>query len=226
MTIDKSSFSSNWAYGQAKSNYHFDNDLLDKMGQYSFAAGRFEGDWSAELETVKANTSPLTWRNRKGTVSDMIDAEEADLVNAGAPADMTISDYYTGDWADIPKINSMVDVFGLTNVEKKLHVHNLGQGWNIHIDKLEDRNPSDPSRVYRFMVQLTDWEPGHFVLYGNHHHQAWKAGDITWFDWANTPHATANMNYKPRIMLMVTGVATAKTDEFINNATIKNRYSV
>jgi hypothetical protein len=64
-------------------------------------------------------------------------------------------------------------------------------------------------------VQLTDWQPGQFWEYGNHHWNQWRAGDVSTFDWANMPHSTANAGHHPRVTLQLTGVKTKKTEVFL-----------
>ena len=110
----------------------------------------------------------------------------------------------------------MTDALGLTSVDKKelqtrVHIQQPGQVWNLHIDKLEKFNKTDPHSVYRFMVMLNDWEPGHFIQYGNFVHTGYRAGEIYSFDWYNVPHCTANAGLGPRCTLLVTGIATDQT---------------
>jgi hypothetical protein len=85
-------------------------------------------------------------------------------------------------------------------------------------DKLEKFNPTDPSKIMRIMINLSDWEPGHFMQYGNFNHTRWRIGDIYTFDWRHVPHSSANASLKPRVSLLTTGVVGAKTQEFLNLA--------
>ena len=96
-------------------------------------------------------------------------------------------------------------------VQSRVHVQFPGQVWNIHIDKLEKWNTEDPHSVYRFMVMLNDWEPGHFIQYGNFVHTGYRAGEIYSFDWYNVPHCTANAGLNPRCTMLITGVASDQT---------------
>jgi hypothetical protein len=98
---------------------------------------------------------------------------------------------------------------------ERIHVQMPGEVWNLHIDKLQKWCPEDPSRVMRIFVQLTDWAPGQFWEYGNYHWNQWCAGDVSTFDWANIPHSTANAGHSPRVTFQLTGVKTAKTEEFL-----------
>jgi hypothetical protein len=87
--------------------------------------------------------------------------------------------------------------------------------WNLHIDKLQKWCPEDPSKIGRYFVQLTDWQPGQFWEYGNYHWNQWRAGDVSTFDWANMPHSTANAGHYPRVTFQLTGVITEKTKAFL-----------
>ena len=106
----------------------------------------------------------------------------------------------------------------------RLHVQHPGQVWNLHLDKLEKWNPTDPAKVMRVMIALNDWEPGHFFSYGNYVHTGWHAGDVTTFDWQNLPHSTANAGHAPRITLQMTGVITDKTRDFLRILRSKSPY--
>jgi len=178
-------------------------------------AGRFTGDWSGELAQTITSSEEITWRNRNpkdGTSKD-IESEEYDLVRSGADADLVLTNL---EYDLLPVFQRMTDALGLVSVDKKeiqtrVHIQQPGQLWNVHIDKLEKFNKADPHSVYRFMVMLNDWEPGHFIQYGNFVHTGYRAGEIYSFDWYNVPHCTANAGLGPRCTLLVTGVATDKT---------------
>jgi hypothetical protein len=101
-----------------------------------------------------------------------------------------------------------------------------GQVWHLHIDKLYKWFPDDPSKVMRIFIALTDWEPGQFWEYGNYHHNHWRAGDVTCFDWQNVPHSTANAGFHPRVTLQLTGIVTDQTREFLRELRSKSPYKV
>ena len=75
--------------------------------------------------------------------------------------------------------------------------------------------PEDPIQVVRYVIQLTDWQPGHFWSYGNYMWSGWRAGNVTNNDWINMPHSTANAGHVPRATLQITGIKTAETDKFL-----------
>lgn len=207
---------SNWEIQKAKSTYHFDNFKMDPAYDCVQPIGKFVGDWQAELEEVIKTARPVTWRTRDkdGRPNKLVDAEEYDLVAAGATADMVIANF-TYDIA--PIFQKMCDLIGLSNRTDRIHVQWPGQVFTKHIDKLEKINPEDPSKVMRIMIQLTDWDQGHFSQYGNYNYSQWRAGDIHTFDWMNVPHSSANAGLTPRVTMLTTGVITDKTINFLND---------
>ncbi len=69
--------------------------------------------------------------------------------------------------------------------------------------KLNNVNPSD---VYRVVLMLEDWKPGHYFELNGIGYTNWKAGD--WFKWkGSTPHAAANIGIEDRYTLQVTGLS-------------------
>lgn len=206
---------SNWDNLKPRTSYHFNPFKNDPAYDAMRYAGRFEGDWSGELADAIATSNEITWRNRNpidGTSKD-IESEEYDLVRSGADADMPLTNL---EYNIAPVFQRMTDALALTGgdkeaIQSRIHVQHPGQVWNLHIDKLEKWNIQDPHSVYRFMVMLNDWEPGHFISYGNFVHTGYRAGQIYSFDWYNVPHCTANAGHGPRCTLLVTGVASDAT---------------
>ena len=206
---------SNWDRLKPRSSYHFNPFKNDPAYDAMRYAGRFEGDWSRELLDAVATSKEITWRNRNpidGTNKD-IESEEYDLVRSGADANMPLTNL---EYNIAPVFQRMTDALALTGgdkeaIQSRIHVQHPGQVWNLHIDKLEKWNKQDPHSVYRFMIMLNDWEPGHFISYGNFVHTGYRAGEIYSFDWYNVPHCTANAGHGPRCTLLVTGVASDAT---------------
>lgn len=206
---------SNWDKIKPRTNYHFNPFHNDPAYDAMRYVGRFEGDWSVELADTIASSNEITWRTRNpidGTSKD-IEAEEYDLERSGASKDLPLTNL---EYQLQPVFQRMTDALHLEpgdkrQVQSRVHVQFPGQVWNLHIDKLEKWHQSEPHKVYRFMVMLNDWEPGHFIQYGNFVHTQYRAGEIYSFDWYNTPHCTANAGHGPRCTLLVTGVATEQT---------------
>ena len=219
---------SNWDKTAPRTNYHFDAFRNDPAYDSMRYIGKFVGDWQQELQQTIENSKAITWRTRNpidGTSKD-IEAEELDLERTGAGKDLVVTNL---EYELLPVFQRMTDALHLSSGDKKkvqsrAHIQFPGQVWNIHIDKLEKWQKNDPHSVYRFMVMLNDWEPGHFIQYGNFVHTHYRAGEIYSFDWYNTPHCTANAGRGPRCTLLVTGVATEATHKLFS--TYDNKISV
>lgn len=219
---------SNWDKTAPRTNYHFDAFKNDPAYDSMRYIGKFEGDWQQELQQTIDNSNAITWRTRNpidGPSKD-IEAEELDLERTGAGKDLVVTNL---EYELLPVFQRMTDALQLSagdkkTVQSRVHVQFPGQVWNIHIDKLEKWQKDDPHSVYRFMIMLNDWEPGHFIQYGNFIHTHYRAGEIYSFDWYNTPHCTANAGRGPRCTLLVTGVATEATHRLFS--TYDNKISV
>ena len=206
---------SNWDNTKPRTNYHFDPYKHDPAYDTMRYIGRFTGNWEEELTQTINNSQEITWRNRNpidGTSKD-IDAEEYDLVRSGADPNLKLTNL---EYNLLPVFQRMTDALQLQpgdkrSIQSRVHVQFSGQVWNLHIDKLEKWHKADPHSVYRFMIMLNDWEPGHFIQYGNFVHTGYRAGEIYSFDWYNVPHCTANAGHGPRCTLLVTGVASEET---------------
>ncbi len=205
---------SNWEKTAPRNNYHYDSFRNDPAYDTMRYIGKFTGDWTTALERTIEKSNEITWRTRNPidspNGSEDIEAEELDLINTGASPDLVLTNL---DYAIEPIFQRMTDALHLLpgddrDVQRRVHVQMPGQVWNLHVDKLEKWNKAEPTSVYRFMVMLNDWEPGHFIQYGNFVHTQYRAGEIYSFDWFNSPHCTANAGRGPRSTLLVTGVAT------------------
>jgi hypothetical protein len=58
--------------------------------------------------------------------------------------------------------------------------------------------------VYRAIVFLEDWKPGHYFEYDGRGLVNWKQGDYVIYS-TDTPHAASNIGIDPRYTLQVTG---------------------
>ena len=225
---DPSAYTSNWDWTVDNSEYHFDDRIQDKPGDWFEVLGQFDGDWQAERDALVSRTSPVNWETRKfyGESEDkspMLEQEEYDIAQGGGDPKGLMLTNMNDDWNDFPTLYKIMDYFGLevggvSGAKKRAHVQLTGQMFNRHIDKLWDRCPEDPERVARITVMLDDWLPGQFYMYGNCIYSHWRAGEAHIFDWPNVPHATANASNTPRATLQVTGLKTDRTREILKNA--------
>ena len=216
MITDK--FNSSWDFTKSTSTYHFDPRRQDRFEDVIAHLGHIEPTWSADVADIVANSVPATWATRgyKGEgippPREDLTAEEYDLERVGVDPKITITHL---NWNMPESLKKISKQFALDDCMERIHVQQPGEVWNLHMDKLQKWNPEDPSRVMRIFVQLTDWQPGQFWEYGNHHWNQWRAGDVSTFDWANMPHSTANAGHHPRVTLQLTGVMSDRTQDFL-----------
>lgn len=217
---------SNWELAKERVNYHFDNFKTDRKEEVVNILGHIvpTEEWTTAVEQIVKQARPSTWETRgykgEGILQPREDlaAEELDLERGGYGKDYVITHM---SW-DIPEcFKSVIDSFGLEDCMARLHVQKPGEVWNLHVDKLNKWAPDDPDSVMRIFIQLTNWQPGQFWEFGNYHWNQWRAGEVVTFDWQNMPHSTANAGYEPRVTLQLTGVRTAKTEQFLES--LKNK---
>lgn len=220
---------SSWDNTKLRSKYHFDTSKMDSNFDTVIKLGQIKADWSKELKTIIALAKPATWATRGYKKADAdipsqdLAAEEYDLTRVGVDPGKPITHL---NWSIPPVLQKISDLFGLKDCMNRIHVQMPGEVWNLHLDKLEKWNPSNPDSVVRIMIQLTDWQPGQFWEYGNYHHRGWSAGEVTTFDWQNVPHSTANAGHHPRVTLQLTGVITDKTTQFLTDLIRNNVYEL
>jgi hypothetical protein len=207
---------SSWDTTKHRSQYHFDTSTMDERFDTNEYLGNVGNNWQEEVAQAVANARPATWRTRgqvgKTRPEEELASEEYDLERAGYSKDQPITHL---NWNIPTSLQAISDAFGFDDCMNRIHVQMPGEVWNLHLDKLEKWCPEDPSRVMRIMIQLTDWQQGHFWSYGNFVYQGWKAGDVTTFDWQNVPHSTANAGHTPRVTFQITGIITDKTIKFL-----------
>lgn len=209
---------SSWDETKKRSNYHFNNQGYDPNYDTVIRLGRITPNWTDQLPTLIKNSQSVTWRTRgdpkkKSRPEHELSAEDYDLERSGYGKDYEITKL---NW-DIPdNLLYIANQFAFEDMMCRIHVQHPGQVWNLHLDKLEKWCPEDPSKVMRIMIQLTDWEQGHFWSYGNFIFTGWKAGDVTTFDWQNVPHSTANAGHNPRVTFQITGIQTENTTKFLS----------
>lgn len=218
---------SSWDQTKPRSRYHFDPTRMDPLYDTVTYCGNIRPFWSQYLQQIIEQSKTATWRTRghpgKPRPEAELAAEDYDLERFGYGADYEVTNL---NWELSPGLQRLANLFALTDTMARIHVQLPGQVWNLHLDKLEKWHPQDPTQVHRYMIQLTDWQPGHFWSYGNHSHQGWQAGDVTTFDWIHVPHSTANAGHSPRVTLQITGVATDLTRDFLRVLRSRSPYEM
>jgi hypothetical protein len=218
---------SSWEQTKQRSRYHFDPQKIDPLYDTVTYCGNFVPVWQQELESIVTESHSATWRTRgdpnKTRPESELAAEEHDLEQQGYGKDYEITNL---NWSILPVLQRIANLFALEDSMTRIHVQQPGQVWNYHLDKLEKWAPDAPDTVHRYMIQLTDWEPGHYWNYGNYTHQGWSAGEVTTFDWQHVPHATANAGHNSRVTLQVTGVANDQTRDFLRVLRSRSPYKL
>lgn len=232
---DSANYKSNYEYTKTLSTYHFDPFVVEHEGDYVEFVGRYVGDWKQELNSLIEKSKEMTWKDLsaqgkhpgfKSGVSVTIEQETYDRKLRGLEdnpyTQLVLHDYVMS----LEPFKKMVEYWELKNVAVRGQVQMPGQCYIMHVDKLWHRNPSDPSKIIRFIINLSDYEAGQLVQYGNFNLMQWRAGDIHIFDTLNVPHCTANMSDKPRPIIVITGIRTENTDKKLELAHKLSRYEI
>jgi hypothetical protein len=207
----------NWEVSRSESSYHFDHKRTDRAQDMLQYLGNIEPTWSQDIKDIIERVKPAPWT--KGEGSQAPNKQEYDLIANGVHVCLPITHLSTHLTENLKRIS---DAFALDNCYSGIHVQRPGETWVLHIDKLHKWNFQHPETIMRIMIQLTDWQPGHFWQYGNYNYSQWQAGDVTTFDWANIPHATANAGFDPRVTLQLTGIRTDATMDFLSQLSVEN----
>jgi hypothetical protein len=204
------------------SGYHFNNNIIDHPGEWFTVIGRFNNVWAKDLDQVKQELMPMTWRNIRSTMGGSgenpnLVYQEYDITSGGGDPTKALTDI--NDQIDqYSGFKKLVNFFGLEQGCGRLHVQKTGQVFNYHIDTLDLLFPeADPDRLIRFTVMLEDWQPGQFYIYGNYNYDHWTAGEVHCFQWKDVPHGTANASSYPRSSLVITGIRTDLTDQLVSS---------
>lgn len=220
---------SSWDKTVAKSKYHFNTQKFDRHFDTMIHLGNLKSDFSNTVKTAIENSVSATWATRgyKGKENaipstDLVE-EEYDLERIGVNKDLKISNL---NWQLDEKLQKISDLFGLKDCMNRVHVQLPGQVWNLHIDKLEKWCPEDPDSVMRIVIQLTDWQLGHFYSMGNYQYTGWSSGHVTTFRWRDVPHCTANAGHTPRVTFQLTGVITDQTRKFLRVLSYSDYYEI
>lgn len=207
------------------STYHYDKWKEESEGEWWDKLGRFE-----LTEEIKQQIPGFIEESKKvgwfdvtskyhpgfpGGVSPLLAQEDYDRKMSG------IQGEFVQVVPEPNMVNTPVQQLGvywkLKRLRTRIHVQFPGQMFAYHTDKLWHRNPLNPSKIIRMVVNLTDYEPGQIMLYGNSVLTQWRAGDVHCFDTLNIPHSTVNMSSTPRPVIVITGVRTDETDKLLSS---------
>lgn len=223
--LSRKRFTSKWDYTKAISRWHFDKwkDETDAFKVFM----RVEGDWREEIENLKYKIKVGT-RNYGFGGKDHDEIIEKDFLEWGYTEAMTQYDRTY----DLPeKFMRIADQLKLLHADVRVHRQMPGMVAPIHVDTFcshpaMDKDPSlNVDDLRRFVIQLTDWDWGHFWSFGNMPWQQWKAGDCVYFESRDVIHCTANAGKEPRVTMIVTGWMSEETKKLVNGPFTKIKLS-
>lgn len=232
---DAVEYKSNWEYIKDKlSNYHFDKWKIENEGEWWNKLGKFQltEEILNAVSVLEEKSKKIGWFDVTSTYhpgfpngkSPLLEQEHYDREKSG------IQGEYTQVVPEEDIANTCLQDLGkywkLNRLRTRVHVQFPGQMFAMHIDKLWHRFPNDPKKIIRLVVNLSDYEPGQLMIYGNSVFTQWTQGDIHCFDTLNVPHATANLSTKPRAILIITGVRTPETDKLLLNSKLDTIHTI
>jgi len=206
---------SRWATMKEQAGWHFDVD--SKKSDY-YEVCTFIGDWSKEQQ----------YCDHKSSIRDLVNFPQdntdwqQDLIALGA--DPTVPERKEFEvQSDLFKIfNRMASHLQVENPNIMYTNQQLGQQVTLHFDK---GNLESKDTKRRFLIMLDDWKYGQVVLMGNSAWVNWRKGQcITWN--SEVPHATANLGYESRPMLIVTGTAKSTMQKFLSESSYERLLKV
>ena len=213
----------NWYCGAINSEYHFDENIQDQPGEWFDLLGRFDLDFSAEVERLSSSIGsyeddPDYYKKTYEQIVNLQLTKKSGSKDDYSKSYVSLSMFNGYGHEMFPLINKVARYFDIVipkgkeaNAGYRTIMQTNGQMYNLHVDNLWEIYPEDPSKIVRITVMLDNWHPGQFFMYGNYVYKNWKAGDVHIFDWANVPHATANASNIMRPNLQITGLATDRT---------------
>ncbi len=123
-------FKSNWDWTVAHSEYHFDDSIKDKEGDWFKVLGRFDNPslWKAEADRlVQESSKAINWQTRKffgasPKESPMLEQEEYDIAQGGGDPKKLMLTNMKDELEDYPMLNKMKEHFGVIGDEKEFKV--------------------------------------------------------------------------------------------------------
>jgi hypothetical protein len=214
--LSRKDYASKWEYTENTSKWHFDKWRDDADSHKIFLGIR--GDWQEELEKIEYNTK-VSFNNygHKGKAG-LDDSIGNDFKKWGYKESLI---QYERTW-DVPEMFlNIAAQLKLKHPDVRIHRQVPGQMAPIHVDTFSSHpaileDPTlDVSKLRRFIIQLSDWDWGHYWSFGNNTWTQWRAGDVAYFESRDVPHSTANAGKSIRYTMAVTGWMSDETIELV-----------
>jgi len=207
-----------WDYAETKSNYHFDKtkDDTNHPGINTKLKFRWKNDIKKEIEPFAKEKSMNVHPNDVSILFKSWWYHKNDIrgLDHHCFKEKVKEDKH-------PTLKKIVDYFEYdSEVQAIVMMMKPGTFDIYHVDH-HDGHPSGYGQkdLHRVIVNLVDWEPGMFLLWGNKTISQWTAGDTISWD-KNIPHSVANTSRHIRYALRITGIPSSKTIEKINKGGI------
>lgn len=184
-----------WEIAKNNSTYHWD-PTVDDNSTVKIITNVY-ADWTAEMESAILRQTPFISRR-----------DDASMENHN-PDGAHLYNVYLLDPVEFPVLGALGDRLGFSEYKTHIQTQTTGMNAPVHIDSVVH---SDTQRV---IVFLQDWYWGQILQFGNTVLHNWKAGDVLSFEFADTPHSTANLSPYSRTIAKITGKATDKFKELL-----------
>ena len=208
-----------WKWNKENFDWHFDPSSKEVDVQY---VGRFVKE---NLADVVANTAleftsddaydEVSFKGKpyNDEAAEIMEGYHNDLTRAGFTSHNTGGNQRRDDLPE--EFHRMAEMSGLKDPQIMFLEQPPGRSIPWHRDSYNNyrRNfakVGDDVEVIRYLVQLNDWQWGHYVSVGNDVLHQYSIGDIhCWKE--GIYHATGNVGYWPRWSLTITGQVTPES---------------
>lgn len=220
-----------WDYSKNLSNYHFDPTINEDNNPHYKLIGRADINLAAEYyaclkrHPLEANgflnRLQVQYKQDNPPFTQEYDKAELEYLKL----DPNHIFFYNLRKAGSDIVEKLIDSFKFKKAGASFHIQKPGGMFPYHVDEIPGTKGNDPNSwldkdpkwAARFEIQVFDWQPGHVWAIGNTYWKQWKAGDIIWHNWRDTPHGTCNLGRSDRVTLQITGLCSEETIEIINN---------
>jgi hypothetical protein len=188
--------------------------------------------YAKELETILHDLDHVreTWNNqsiihieqsvaKKGSKQlEIMQGQKQEKIAAGYSADAAM--YRVQNCAADSVFNDYAKQIGLQASVSRYHVQFPGEVtvWHTdiyspaheflaHMDDIPDEEIGKDRQIRRILISLQDWDWGHMLIFGKTPWVNWNAGDVIYWEYG-VPHGSANMGFKPRVSVSITGLAS------------------
>lgn len=122
--------------------------------------------------------------------------------------------HYTGEmydmqhpWPSWLAMKPYMDEFPWAHLSWSFYKMTTGTILPEHVDtfkRFKELHEYNDSTIYRAVIMLEDWAPGHVLTVADKQFPQWKAGDFVRFH-QDVPHMAANLGLEDRYTLQLTG---------------------